>query len=74
MSNRFILLPPVIFLFPALLVLWLHLQELCVSIIPTFADMVDYTSMKHSIIPRLTALCTSTPSVGVSEIKGRRKE
>ena len=23
------------------------------SILPTFADMIDYSSMKHSIIPRI---------------------
>ncbi|XP_064400390.1 SCY1-like protein 2 isoform X2 [Halichondria panicea] len=37
-----------------------QLQELCVSILPTFANMVDYSSMKHSIIPRLTALILSS--------------
>jgi SCY1-like protein 2 len=37
-----------------------QVQELCVSILPTFADMIDYTSMKHSIVPRITQLCLET--------------
>lgn len=36
------------------------------SILPTFADMIDYTSMKHSIIPRITDLYVNTTSSSVS--------
>ena len=36
------------------------------GILPSFASMVDYSSMKHSIVPRLSALCMGTHSVGVS--------
>ncbi|CAI8027855.1 SCY1-like protein 2, partial [Geodia barretti] len=40
-------------------------QELCISLIPSFATTVDYSSMKHSIIPRLTALMVSCESVSL---------
>ena len=42
------------------------LQELCVSILPTFVDMMDYSSMKHSIVPRMVFLCLNTESIAVS--------
>jgi len=45
-----------------------QLQELCVSILPTFANMVDYSSMKHSIVPRMTALCIQAGSTSVSYV------
>lgn len=38
------------------------------SILPTFADMIDYTSMKHSIIPRITDLYVNTASSSVSVV------
>ena len=38
------------------------------SILPSFANMVDYSSMKHSIVPRLTALCLGTKSLSVSQM------
>ena len=44
----------------------LNVQELCVSILPSFASMMDYSSMKHSIIPRITALCISARETSVS--------
>ena len=36
------------------------------SILPTFSDMIDYTSMKHSIIPRITEICVKSSSESVS--------
>ena len=36
------------------------------SILPSFANMVDYSSMKHSIVPRMTALCIETRTTSVS--------
>ena len=36
------------------------------NILPTFASMMDYSSMKHSIIPRITALCASSRETSVS--------
>jgi SCY1-like protein 2 len=42
-----------------------QLQELCITLIPSFADKVDYSSMKHSIVPRLTALMVTAESVSL---------
>jgi hypothetical protein len=42
-----------------------QIQELCVSILPSFANMIDYTSMKHAIVPKLTNLCLNTTSLKV---------
>jgi SCY1-like protein 2 len=42
-----------------------QLQGLCISLIPSFATTVDYSSMKHSIVPRLTALMVSCESVSL---------
>ena len=38
------------------------------SILPTFANMVDYSSMKHSIVPRMTALCIQAGTTSVSYV------
>lgn len=43
-----------------------QIQELCVSILPSFANMIDYTSMKHSIVPKLRNLCLVTTSLKVN--------
>ncbi|KAK3576147.1 hypothetical protein CHS0354_016306 [Potamilus streckersoni] len=42
-----------------------QLQEMCLKIIPTFADLIDYTALKNSIVPRIKKLCLSTPVLGV---------
>ncbi|KAL4224685.1 SCY1-like protein 2 [Mactra antiquata] len=42
-----------------------QIQELCLSIIPTFADLVDYSSLKNSIIPRIKKLCLATTIITV---------
>jgi hypothetical protein len=49
------------------------LQELCVTILPSFAGMVDYSSMKHSIVPRITALCIGSKGSSVREGGGGEK-
>ncbi|XP_065191489.1 SCY1-like protein 2 [Sycon ciliatum] len=36
------------------------IQELVVTILPNFASMVDYSSLKHHMVPRITNLCLST--------------
>lgn len=36
------------------------LQELCLNIIPTFADLIEYTTLKKSLIPRIKKLCLGT--------------
>ena len=39
------------------------------SVLPTFAGMMDYSSLKHSIIPRLVTTCESeSTSLGVSDL------
>lgn len=42
-----------------------QIQELCLSIIPTFASLVDYPSMKNHLLPRIKKLCVTTPLVSV---------
>lgn len=42
-----------------------QIQELCLSIIPTFASLVDYPSMKNALLPRIKKLCVSTQLVSV---------
>lgn len=42
-----------------------QIQELCLSIIPTFASLVDYPSMKNHLLPRIKKLCVSSPLVSV---------
>ncbi|XP_052802181.1 SCY1-like protein 2 isoform X2 [Mya arenaria] len=42
-----------------------QIQELCLSIIPTFADLIDYASLKNSIVPRVKKLCLGTSTIGV---------
>lgn len=42
-----------------------QIQELCLSILPTFASLVDYPSMKNALLPRIKKLCVSTQLVSV---------
>lgn len=42
-----------------------QIQELCLSILPTFASLVDYPSMKNALLPRIKKLCISTQLVSV---------
>jgi SCY1-like protein 2 len=42
-----------------------QIQELCLSIIPSFGTLVDYSSMKNSLIPRIKKLCISSPVTSV---------
>uniref|UniRef100_A0A667YT96 SCY1 like pseudokinase 2 n=1 Tax=Myripristis murdjan TaxID=586833 RepID=A0A667YT96_9TELE len=42
-----------------------QIQELCLNIIPTFANLVDYPSMKNSLIPRIKSACLQTSSLAV---------
>ncbi|XP_055899440.1 SCY1-like protein 2 isoform X1 [Biomphalaria glabrata] len=41
------------------------MQELCLSIIPTFADLIEYTTLKKSMIPRIKKLCLGTSVLNV---------
>ncbi|XP_059905374.1 SCY1-like protein 2 isoform X2 [Gadus macrocephalus] len=42
-----------------------QIQELCLNIIPTFANLIDYPSMKNSLIPRVKSACLQTSSLAV---------
>jgi SCY1-like protein 2 len=42
-----------------------QIQELCLSIIPTFASLVDYPSMKNHLLPRIKKLCVGSSLVSV---------
>ncbi|KAM6146147.1 LOW QUALITY PROTEIN: SCY1-like protein 2 [Phoenicopterus ruber ruber] len=44
----------------------IQIQELCLNIIPTFANLIDYPSMKNSLIPRIKNACLQTSSLAVS--------
>lgn len=43
-----------------------QVQELCLSIIPSFAGLIDYPAMKNSLLPRIKKLVVSTTSLSVS--------
>ncbi|XP_028810729.1 SCY1-like protein 2 isoform X2 [Denticeps clupeoides] len=43
----------------------IQIQELCLNIIPTFANLIDYPSMKNALIPRIKAACLQTSSLAV---------
>lgn len=34
-----------------------QIQELCLSVIPSFASLIDYPAMKNSLMPRIKKLC-----------------
>lgn len=42
-----------------------QVQELVLTIIPNFAKMIEYSAMKHSIIPRIKTLCLKTSNLSV---------
>ncbi|XP_077357646.1 SCY1-like protein 2 isoform X2 [Festucalex cinctus] len=42
-----------------------QIQELCLNIIPTFANLIDYPSIKNSLIPRIKSACLQTSSLAV---------
>ncbi|XP_030629513.1 SCY1-like protein 2 [Chanos chanos] len=43
----------------------IQIQELCLNIIPTFANLIEYPSMKNSLIPRIKTACLQTSSLAV---------
>lgn len=49
-----------------IMVLSVGVQELCLNIIPTFANLIDYPSMKNSLVPRIKSACLQTSSLAVS--------
>lgn len=42
-----------------------QIQELCLSVLPTFASLIDYPAMKNALLPRIKKLCINTPYVSV---------
>ncbi|ESP05108.1 hypothetical protein LOTGIDRAFT_151904 [Lottia gigantea] len=42
-----------------------QIQELCLNIIPTFAELIEYTSLKNSVIPRIKKLTLKTSVLAV---------
>uniref|UniRef100_A0A671QTL3 SCY1-like protein 2 n=1 Tax=Sinocyclocheilus anshuiensis TaxID=1608454 RepID=A0A671QTL3_9TELE len=42
-----------------------QIQELCLNIIPTFANLIEYPSMKNALIPRIKSACLQTSSLAV---------
>ncbi|KAL1138476.1 hypothetical protein AAG570_008539 [Ranatra chinensis] len=42
-----------------------EIQELCLSVLPTFAGLIEYPAMKNALLPRIKRLCISTSSISV---------
>ncbi|CAN7998877.1 unnamed protein product [Ixodes hexagonus] len=42
-----------------------QIQELCLNIIPDFAHLIDYPSMKNALLPRIKKLCLHTNYLSV---------
>ncbi|XP_051974260.1 SCY1-like protein 2 [Xyrauchen texanus] len=43
----------------------IQIQELSLNIIPTFANLIEYPSMKNALIPRIKSACLKTSSLAV---------
>ncbi|XP_022911317.2 SCY1-like protein 2 [Onthophagus taurus] len=42
-----------------------QVHELCLSVLPTFAGLLDHSNVKNSLLPRIKKLCLSTSSLSV---------
>ncbi|XP_037969604.2 SCY1-like protein 2 [Plutella xylostella] len=42
-----------------------QIQELCLSVLPTFASLIDYPAMKNALLPRIKKLCLQTSYISV---------
>ncbi|XP_049872710.1 SCY1-like protein 2 [Pectinophora gossypiella] len=42
-----------------------QIQELCLSVLPTFASLIDYPAMKNALLPRIKKLCINTNYLSV---------
>lgn len=42
-----------------------QIQELCLSVLPTFASLIDYPAMKNALLPRIKKLCHNTNYISV---------
>lgn len=46
-----------------------QIQELCLSVLPTYASLIEYPAMKNALLPRIKRLCISTSFISVSRSK-----
>ncbi|GLH08809.1 SCY1-like protein 2 [Gryllus bimaculatus] len=42
-----------------------QIQELCLTVLPTFAGLIDYPAMKNALLPRIKRLCINTSYISV---------
>lgn len=42
-----------------------QIQELCLNVIPSFASLIDYPSMKNALLPRIKKICLTTNYLSV---------
>ncbi|XP_017482610.1 PREDICTED: SCY1-like protein 2 [Rhagoletis zephyria] len=42
-----------------------QIQELCLAVLPTFSNLIDYNAMKNAVIPRIKKLCLNSTNVSV---------
>ncbi|XP_018323261.1 SCY1-like protein 2 [Agrilus planipennis] len=42
-----------------------QIHQMCLSVLPTFAGLLDHANVKNSVLPRIKRLCISTPSTPV---------
>ncbi|CAC5369637.1 SCYL2 [Mytilus coruscus] len=42
-----------------------QLQEICLNIIPTFAELIDFSSLKSHILPRIKKICLGTSTLKI---------
>lgn len=42
-----------------------QIHELCLSVLPTFAGLLDHSNVKNSLLPRIKKLCLSTSTLSV---------
>ncbi|CAH0553723.1 unnamed protein product [Brassicogethes aeneus] len=42
-----------------------QIHELCLSVLPTFAGLLDHSNVKNSLLPRIKKLCLSTNTLSV---------
>lgn len=47
-----------------------QIQELCLSVLPTYASLIEYPAMKNALLPRIKRLCISTSFISVSKRYG----
>lgn len=43
-----------------------QIQEICLSVLPTFSGLIDYSAMKNAVLPRIKRMCIKTKFLTVS--------